>query len=613
MTKTSATLTVLALTAGLLVCDVVVLPGGADVVTPRTQEIPVAQGQLRPLTSAVASVVEAASQQSAQASAEPSPEPSLEPSADPPTDLLLQSEVLETQDFTVAGVTWDGDATDPRGVEVRVREDGGWTGWETLQPNDDGPDMGTEEYRRARAVSATDPLVSGGADAIQVRVATVDGVRPDGLTVVVIDPGSSPGDTTSQTAPLTSSDAAVASPPIVSRAQWGADESLRGCAPSYSSSIKAATIHHTAGSNTYSAAESAGVVRGIYAYHTRSLGWCDIGYNFLVDKYGTIFEGRFGGTSRAVVGAHAGGFNANTFGVSAMGNYEAAAAPAVMVDAIASVVAWKLSLADVQPFARTTLVSAGGGTSRYAAGTSVSLPTVFGHRDVGLTACPGSGLYSRLDTIRTTALSRMGDGHFVSALYLDMLSRTPASSEVSYWVPYVAASNGRANVSAGFSASEEYRKKAITAAYGGILARQPEVSGLNAWYGEVLGGRTRIDDIRRTFLASEEFWLQGGGTDAGYVQLLYRRALGRDAGASEVSYWSQQLRSQGRYRVIAAIYDSPESARLRVDRAYREWLVRTAGESERVYWEALVISQGDEAMRQAIMVSQEYYNRAQTR
>jgi hypothetical protein len=129
----------------------------------------------------------------------------------------------------------------------------------------------------------------------------------------------------------------------------------------------------------------------------------------------------------------------------------------------------------------------------------------------------------------------------------------------------------------------------------------------------VLAGRTRIDDIRRTFLASEEFWQQGGGTDAGYVQLLYRRALGRDAGASEIAYWSDQLRSQGRYRVIARIYDSRESAGIRVDRAYREWLARTAGESERAYWEALVITQGDESMRQAIMVSQEYYNRAQAR
>jgi hypothetical protein len=160
--------------------------------------------------------------------------------------------VLETQEFTVAGVSWDGESLDPLAVEVRVREDGAWTAWQTLQPNDEGPDRGTEEYARASSVTATDPIVSAGADAVQVRLDTVEGTPPEGLEVVVIDPGTSAGDaTTSQSAPLSSAGAATAQPTIVSRAQWGADESLRGCGPSYSSSLKAATIHHTAGTNSY--------------------------------------------------------------------------------------------------------------------------------------------------------------------------------------------------------------------------------------------------------------------------------------------------------------------------------------------------------------------------
>ena len=92
--------------------------------------------------------------------------------------------------------------------------------------------------------------------------------------------------------------------------------------PQYDKVIRAGIVHHTAGSNEYAPEDSAGIIRSIYEYHTRTLGWCDIAYNALVDKYGQVFEGRAGGMTRPVEGAHTGGFNRDTWGVAMLGNFD---------------------------------------------------------------------------------------------------------------------------------------------------------------------------------------------------------------------------------------------------------------------------------------------------
>ncbi len=138
-------------------------------------------------------------------------------------------------------------------------------------------------------------------------------------------------------------------PPIVSRAGWGADESIRRAAPRYAPSVRVAVVHHTAGSNGYTAAESAAIVRGIQVYHVKGNGWNDIGYNFLVDKYGKVFEGRYGGIDRNVVGAHAEGFNTGSVGVAVLGEYSSLAVAAKAQEALARVLAWRLDLAHVEP------------------------------------------------------------------------------------------------------------------------------------------------------------------------------------------------------------------------------------------------------------------------
>ena len=176
--------------------------------------------------------------------------------------------------------------------------------------------------------------------------------------------------------------------------------------PSYATDVRVAIVHHTAGRNGYTRAEAAAIVKGIQLFHVQGNGWNDIGYNFLVDRFGTIYEGRFGGVDRNVVGAHAQGFNTGSVGIALLGTYENSAPSVAAQDAIARLVAWRLDLAHVDPTAFLTFIS--GGSDRYPTGVPVLLNGVSGHRDTGFTACPGDLLYGRLGAIAAAAKSTGG-------------------------------------------------------------------------------------------------------------------------------------------------------------------------------------------------------------
>ncbi|MCX5110279.1 N-acetylmuramoyl-L-alanine amidase [Streptomyces sp. NBC_00378] len=215
-------------------------------------------------------------------------------------------------------------------------------------------------------------------------------------------PSSSPAETLPPAPPST-----VPKPPIVSRAGWGADESISPEAPEYLDGVKAVFVHHTAGSNTYSCADSAAVVRSLYAYHVLSEKWKDIGYNFLVDKCGTVFEGRKGGVDRPVFGAHTYGFNRESAGIAVIGTYTDANAPSAVTTAVARVAAWKLGQYKGDPAGSTTLTAGATGSNyfgtKFTAGTKYSFKQISGHRDGFNTQCPGNMLYGQLKSIRDLA------------------------------------------------------------------------------------------------------------------------------------------------------------------------------------------------------------------
>lgn len=327
-----------------------------------------------------------------------------------PSPAVLTAPV-STGEFGLVGVTWTADEqSDPFAVSVlvRVREDGTWSDWEALSATDDGPDAGSPEMAAAAGRVGTSPLLTASADGVQVRVDTPDGTAPTGLEIDLVDPGTSPADASlGQTTALDSASASPSAPRVITRSQWGADESLAGSTVT-NSTVKAVMVHHTASTNSYDTQSGAAQqMRSIYAYHTKSLGWSDVGYNFVVDKFGNIYEGRKGSIDRAVRGAHSGGFNVDTMGVSGLGNYDVTAPPAAMVDSISRVVGWKLGTYGVDPFATVSLTSAGGDTARYPKGQTVRVNTVAPHREVNLTACPGRYLNDQMDTIRKKAKSYM--------------------------------------------------------------------------------------------------------------------------------------------------------------------------------------------------------------
>jgi hypothetical protein len=309
--------------------------------------------------------------------------------------------------FGLLGVTWDrSPATGTVEAWARTRSGGTWSGWSLLGGAADEEADGAEA---ARSRGGTTPAWVGSADGVQVRVDLLRGAAPTGLRVALVDPGRSAADAAASapfTTAATTTAARTVDPGIRPRSAWGADESIRTGAPAYARAVKAVVVHHTASANDYTAAEVPAVLRGIYAYHVKSRGWSDIGYNVLVDRFGNAWEGRAGGLSRAVVGAHAGGFNTGTVGVSMIGTYETTTPSAPLLERLAQVVAWRTAAAGVDPRGSVLLTSAG--STRFAAGLTVRLPTVHGHREVSTTACPGARGVAALPALRerAAALSR---------------------------------------------------------------------------------------------------------------------------------------------------------------------------------------------------------------
>ncbi|MDP9391930.1 MAG: hypothetical protein M3P89_11225, partial [Actinomycetota bacterium] len=208
---------------------------------------------------------------------------------DAPTLTLTRSDVDE---FSLLGVTWahDPGVTDTL-VQVRViNADGEWGAWTEV-----GTETANQGVRVPTGViqrGGTSPLWTGPSTGVEVELVTRSGSRPTDVQLDLVDPGESTADAAvATTEAQDSANAAMAMPVVKSRAQWGADESLRTWAPRYASTIKAATLHHTADSNDYSATQVPAVLRSIYRYHAVSLGWGDIGYNVIVDKFGKIWEG----------------------------------------------------------------------------------------------------------------------------------------------------------------------------------------------------------------------------------------------------------------------------------------------------------------------------------
>ncbi|MVA77091.1 hypothetical protein GC722_13805 [Auraticoccus sp. F435] len=303
--------------------------------------------------------------------------------------VLAELPEQRVEQFSTLGVTWDAGAEGPGPtVQYRTRTDGRWTDWATAEDTvsgGDGEDPGAGEDAPR---TGTDPIYVGASDGVQVRLTGSADTRVEEPKVALIAAEETPADASIQTTAAQAAAPGLAPrPAYISRKGWGADESMKPCGTDTDDTIQGAIVHHTAGVNSYTKAQSASIVRGIYAYHTQTLGWCDIGYNFLVDKYGQVFEGRSGGVDHPVHGAHATSWNTDTVGISFMGNYETATAPTAMLEAGAKVLAWKFDAYYRDPLSKVTL-----------AGKYIN--RISGHGDVMATACPGRNIRSKMTWLR---------------------------------------------------------------------------------------------------------------------------------------------------------------------------------------------------------------------
>jgi uncharacterized protein with LGFP repeats len=329
-------------------------------------------------------------------------------------------EVHQDTPFSLVALT----AADLTSTSARVRAkkaDGSWGPWYAAE-NLDGVGEG------ATAPRGTEPVFVGLTTTVQIAVTRPGGAtasapqnqvapapaKPDlgyipattgqpfgqNVNAVLISPPQSPmGDL-----PLPNAVTPPGQPPaVITRAQWGADESMKCPNTVYDNGVRAGIVHHTAGSNDYGPQDSAAIVRSIYAYHTRTLGWCDIAYNALVDKYGQVFEGRAGGMDKPVEGAHTGGFNKNTWAVAMLGNFDVVPPTPILIRTVGRLLGWRLGMDHVDPRGTVVLTSDGGSFTHFPRGATPTLPSIFTHRDVGITECPGNAAYAVMDQIRDIA------------------------------------------------------------------------------------------------------------------------------------------------------------------------------------------------------------------
>ncbi|HEY3018658.1 MAG TPA: N-acetylmuramoyl-L-alanine amidase, partial [Solirubrobacteraceae bacterium] len=289
----------------------------------------------------------------------------------------------------LAGLRWPG-AAHVHG-ELRARRRGGrWTPWLPLHgAGDHGPDGDAP-------LGGTDPVWTGRADEVELRLSralhglTLHGVRTIGAPRVIRARAAQ-----SDTPPVR----------IITRTEWGGDSVPPRAAPELGE-VRMAFVHHTVNANDYGPQDSAGIVLAICRYHRDHNKWNDLGYNFLVDRFGQVFEGRAGGIDQPVVGAQAQGYNSVSTGIGNIGTYDVAGQTPEALEAMASLIAWKLGIHGAPIEGQVTVTSRGGDVNRYPADQPVVFNRVAGHRDGDKTECPGAALYAQLPALRDRAAER---------------------------------------------------------------------------------------------------------------------------------------------------------------------------------------------------------------
>ena len=314
------------------------------------------------------------------------------------------------QNADLVGVSFRGDAH--ARVQLRFRDaHGRWSVWASAGAGGHEPDGPS-----AAQTIVGEPVWSGGSSAVairsdralgDVRLACVDVSDGLGARRQAADEPLARAAALVLATPTLS--AGPGQPPIIARRAWAQGMAEPRVTPLYGA-VRLAFVHHTENPNGYSPGEVPAMLRAIFVFHRYVRGWNDIGYNFVVDLYGRIFEARAGGIDEPVVGAQAGGYNAVSTGVAVLGEFMSTPISPAAGSALEALLAWKLSLHGAPSLGRVTVRvnPAGAIYSRFPAGARVSLPRVAGHRDGDSTDCPGDALYGQLPALRQRIHSLAG-------------------------------------------------------------------------------------------------------------------------------------------------------------------------------------------------------------
>jgi hypothetical protein len=491
-------------------------------------------------------------------------------------------------------------------LAVRSRNGDTWSDWIEVEASpDDAPD----------GEVATNPGVGPvwvGENATHVEVAVLDGeiteVRLVGLHVVDDAPQGIQGVRASATNVAAGT---KTGPFIRPRSDWATSDMGWRCngSPSESEDLRAMVVHHTA-TNTapYAAADVPSILRGFWRYHVETRKWCDVAYNFFVDRFGVVWEGRQGGITKAILGGHTYGFNSETTSVAQVGNFQQTQTPWAMTASTRQLVGWKLGLHGIDPAGTTTLTNRTGRTIKGVPnGGQVPVSTVTGHRDLGSTSCPGDHSYKTLPYLR--AQSRTG-AHVV-ALHETFLRALPDPDQYRRWLS-VADDEGLRAAAVGMARSEAYSGVIIDDLYQRVLGRAADQKGKDYWL-EVLASGVRTETVGISFYGSQEYFDRKGGAEP-FVRSLYENLLHRQPDQEGLDYWVGRLedRRAAPPDVASGFYLSLESRLDRAARVYNAVLGRSPGDEAQQHWAQRLLSTDDVLMAVELSLSDEFYERATT-
>ena len=316
--------------------------------------------------------------------------------------------------FCLAAVRWSAPAH--AHIELRTRRPaGGWGRWTVASScGHDG-----DGARSRRQVG--EGVWTGRASALQLRSSST--VRDVDLVLVAAEPGDAGhgagGPAAADLRAYGRSDALALAgpqlpagpgqPPIIARGVWAGAHHPPVGGPVYAA-IEMGIVHHTENANGYPPGAVPAMLRAIYAFHVHGRGWFDIGYNFVIDRFGRIWEARQGGIDLPVVGAQAGDWNQISFGVSLLGTYSDVVPSAAALASLRRLLAWKLALNGLPATGEIDVVVPAANVSytQFRAGAHVHFPRVAGHRDVDSTDCPGTALYDQLPGLRPSVARLLG-------------------------------------------------------------------------------------------------------------------------------------------------------------------------------------------------------------